>query len=420
MKTAGIVCEYNPFHLGHLYQIQKTRGKIADRFEDTAIVCVMSGNYVQRGDMAIMNKYSRAEAALGKSDGTGQDDGADLVLELPIMYAMASAEDFAAGAIAALNAMQVDFLSFGSEAGELEPLSLISEILLSDEFSAAIKPFLKKGMSFASARQKAVEKILGAPADCMGQPNNILGIEYLKQLKKSGSKISPVTITRSGTSYHSTEDSKGLLSATGIRRRMELGENWRDYVPFRAAGIYDRELEEGRGPMSLKNSERLVLDRLRRMEVQDYMDLPYGGEGLGLRLYKAVKSETGVGKIIEKTKTKRYAHSRIRRMILWAYLDMNVTKMPIPYLRVLTCNQKGRLLLKNLKSACPIPIITRSNQIKGISEAAMDFFNLENKTTDLYTLAYPDLSQAQMGQEWRKSAIMTEKRKPFIDQSPEI
>ncbi|MBQ8831549.1 MAG: nucleotidyltransferase [Oscillospiraceae bacterium] len=385
MKVVGIICEYNPLHNGHIYHINETKRLIG---EDTAVVCAMSGNFVQRGETAVFSKFARAKAAV--------KCGADLVIELPLETSLSSAEGFARGGVKLLDALGVcTHLSFGSEEGDAGKLEKIAKALLVPEMDELIKKELESGVSYAAARQKALRRVLGETADIIEKPNNILGIEYLKALEIIHSDMQPVTVSRFGGDH----DGETGYSASAVRAGLLEGcADW-STVPEKAAEVFKKEIEEGRGPAFTKNIETAMLYRLRTMTEDEYDTLPFASEGLGQRLKKSVISSATLDEILEKTKTKRYAMSRIRRMIMCAYLgvtaeDMNTSPA---YIRVLAATEKGRELLKKMRKTAKLPVITKP-------AAAKDHLN--GKDSDLYTLAYPNSTQRLCGTDFTTSPYM--------------
>ena len=381
MSVAGIVCEYNPFHLGHKYHIEKTRELLGG---DTGIVCVMSGNFVQRGDCAAFAKHPRAKAAVL--------NGADLVLELPVPWVLSSAEGFAYGSVAILNALGiVTHLSFGSESGNVSELKELVKGI--NESENRIKELMDTGISYASARQKALDPKLG---ELIASPNNILGVEYLKALDKLNSHIEPITITRHKTDHDSETPSDNFASASFIRNTILNGASEWKYVPENAAEIFKNEPVH-----SLKYCERAIIAKLRSMTSEEFDALPYGGEGLGQRLMNSVMTETSLTEVMEKTKSKRYPMSRIRRMILCAWLGIlcEDSKGEPPYIRVLAANEKGCEMLRDIKKKTELPIITKPAAAKG-----MKIFMLEAKATALYNLTAPDIIEANT--EWNTSPFI--------------
>ncbi|MBE6948674.1 MAG: nucleotidyltransferase family protein [Ruminococcaceae bacterium] len=381
MSTAGIVCEYNPFHLGHKYHIEKTRELLG---EDTGIVCVMSGNFVQRGDCAVFAKHSRAKAAVL--------NGADLVLELPIPWVLSSAEGFAYGAVSLLDALGVvTHLSFGSESGDIGELrELVKGINASEN---RISELMATGISYASARQKALD---GKLSELIESPNNILGVEYIKALERLGSSVEPVTVSRHMTDHDSEIPSDNFASASFIRNTILNGTPEWKYVPESGAEIFENE------PLhSLEYCERAILGKLRSMTKDEFDALPFGGEGLGNRLMNSVMTEASLDAIMEKTKSKRYPMSRIRRMILCAWLGVSPedSRGEPPYIRVLAASERGCEMLREIKKKSELPVIT-----KPASAKEFEIFRLEAKSTALYNLTAENIIEANT--EWNTSPFI--------------
>lgn len=398
MKTAGIVAEYNPFHTGHAYQIAQTRAQLG---EDTAIVCAMSGNWVQGARPAIVDKWLRARLALM--------GGADLVLELPTPWAVSSAESFAWGAVSLLHAAGVvDTLSFGSECGEVEPLQKLAVCLNSDLYHAGLKRFLDEGMPFAACRQAVAEALLDKEtAALLATPNNNLGVEYLRALDRLGSSITPMTIRREGAGYHQISDeaeSPAFRSATDLRRSI-LAENWADVEGYLIPGA--SELLRA-APRPTADMERALLAKLRTMTAADWSALPDSGAGEGLpeRLVRAGLQARSVEEFYELAKTKRYTHARLRRLLLWAFLGLTEAVRPErpPYLKVLGCTERGRVLLKGMKDQATLPVITKPAHVNRLDEDSRRLFELEARCTELYGLFLPQLPPC--GREWSQSPIL--------------
>ena len=401
MQTAGIIIEYNPLHSGHLYQLEETRRLLG---RDTAIVGVMSGDFVQRGDFAIVRRRARAKAAV--------ESGVDLVLELPLPWAVGSAERFADGGVAVLAAAGVvDRLVFGSECGDTAALERIARVLLSEEFPRVLKTELAEGVSFAAARQRAVERLATAEdAALLAQPNNILGVEYCKSLLRRESSIRPLTIQRKGTGYHGIELEENLPSATMLRELLRSGERDKALSLMAPAmqSAYEEEAGLGRAPVLQETCERAILARLRAMSEEDFAALDEGREGLYHRLYEASRTAASLEEILNAAKTKRYARARLRRMVLWAWLGMSPGNFPeeIPYLRVLAANQTGRELLGRMRKTASLPVVTKPQHVRRLSPEARALFELEARAADLYALAYPQLSAAVGGKLWREGPVI--------------
>ena len=285
---AGIIAEYNPFHRGHRWQIQTLRRLLG---ADAAVVAVMSGNFVQRGDFAVLEKRARAECALL--------GGADLVLELPSPWSAATAERFAQGGVALLAATGVvTHLAFGCETGDLGPLAAAARCLENPGWEEAARRHLAAGVTFAAARQAAVRDLAGeGAAACLSRPNDILAVEYLRAAARQGAALQPLALPRVGAP-HDSGDLGPYPSASAIRGRLLAGESWRELLPEETAQVLDREMAAGRAPASLKNCERAVLARLRSMAEEDFRPYDGGGEGLYHRFYGAVQSCTRLEDIL--------------------------------------------------------------------------------------------------------------------------
>lgn len=414
MITAGIVAEYNPFHAGHAHHIAETRRLLG---ADAAIVCVMSGNWVQRGDCAVFDKWTRARMAL--------EGGADLVLELPTVWALSSAEGFARGAVSVLAAAgAVSHLSFGSECGDVSALSRLALCLDSPACAAALRRYLDAGLPFARCRQLAAEELLGAElAGLLAQPNNNLGVEYLRALNTLDGAPVPVTVPRAGAG-HDGGDHPEFPSASFLRERLRRqggecragrlgppgsaenpdGAPWSSQVsPMGPAG-------DGRSPpetiaptrckidfcsenvASLAHCQRAVLARLRTMTAADWAELPDSGaaEGLPRRLERAGRDCTSLDDLYTLAKTKRYAHARLRRLALWAFLGIRRADVPEqpPCLRVLGLNGRGREVLREMKARAAVPILTKPARADRLGAEARRLFALEERCTDLYALCF--------------------------------
>ena len=386
METAGIVAEYNPFHRGHAWHIAETRRRLGG---DAPVVCVMSGHWVQRGECALADKWLRAALAL--------DRGADLVVELPTPWAMASAESFARGAVSLLAATGVvDVLSFGSETGELAPLEEAAAALDAPDYPERLRAALGRGLSFPAARQEA------AGAACLSAPNNNLGVEYLRALKALGSTIRPLTVPRQGAG-HDGPAAGGFASASELRRLLRAGRG-EEAAPYLTAP-WSGELAD------MQHIERAVLARLRTMGEGDWAALPDGGgaEGLPSRLAKAAREAVSLEDFYTRAKTRRYPHARLRRLALAAFLDLRAAERPAapPYVRVLGLGGRGRALLRKMKETCPLPVIVKPAQARELDGPARTLFESEARYTDLYGLCFP--APRPCGAEWIHSPVVGER-----------
>ena len=401
MQIAGIIIEYNPMHRGHAYLLEQVR---ASQGADTALIGVMSGNFVQRGDFAIVRKHARARAAV--------ESGMDLVLELPLPWAVSSAERFADGGVQVLEKTGlVTDLAFGSECGDAVVLQKAAKALLSPELDDLLRRELTKGDSFAAARQRALAALLPeGDALLLEWPNNTLGIEYCKALRRRNSAVRPVTVARKGMHHSGRDPGEGPAPATLIREALRRGErDWAlsEMTPAMRA-VYEAEEAAGRAPVFRENCERAVLARLRSMRESDFAALDEGREGLYHRLYEASRTAASLEEILNAAKTKRYARARLRRMVLWAWLGMSPGNFPeeIPYLRVLAANQTGRELLGRMRKTASLPVVTKPQHVRRLSPEARALFELEARAADLYALAYPQLSAAVGGKLWREGPVI--------------
>ena len=331
LQTTGIICEYNPLHLGHQKQIAYLKD------QGHAVVCLMSGNFVQRGHPAIFDKMRRAAAAVRC--------GADLVLELPIQYALSSAEGFADGGVQILSQL-CDHLCFGAETADQEALLGAAKTLLTPAFSQALRVHLDAGLSFPAARAAALAQ-LGVDKALVETPNNILAVEYCKAILAQQVALSPLPIHREG-SYHDDAPDPENPSATSLRNLLKNKQNWQDFVPKNAVSCFvDAPIH------SLEQAQQMILYRLRTMTDVEFEALPYGSEGLWRKLMHASREQDTLEAIIAATKSKRYTRTRIDRMILCALLGLTAQDLaqPAPYCRVLAFNDIGREILKTAKES---------------------------------------------------------------------
>lgn len=372
MVAAGVIAEYNPFHAGHALHIRETRRQVGE----CAVIAVMSGNFVQRGDCAVLDKWARARAAL--------EGGSDLVLELPTVWAVSSAESFARGAVELLAATGVTtHLSFGSECGDIDKLQRVAACLDSEAYQAGLRRFLDEGMPFAACRQAAARGMVGEElAGLLSRPNNNLGVEYLRALSALKSSIRPVTVPRRG-SGHDGGDHPDYPSASFVRERILTGE------------------QPAENPASLNYGERGALALLRSMDEEDFAALPDCGEGLSHRIYQAVRRGRTLEEVYDLAKTKRYAHARIRRAALWGALGLKERDRPAhpPYLRVLGANARGREALREMKEKASLPVLTKPAHGKGIP-----LLELEARCTDFYQLCRRE--PGPCGAEWTTNPVM--------------
>lgn len=358
MKNVGIICEYNPFHNGHARQLR------AVREQGGVCVCLMGGNYVQRGEPAIFDKWTRAKAAALC--------GADLVLELPVTYALRSAEGFAAGGVEILDRMGcIDGLCFGSETDDINIIMSTAKALDTPEFSQKLKKELKSGVSFPTARQLALEA-MGEDGSVLETPNAILAVEYCKALLRRNSAIQPLLIHREGD-YHGGTD-PDAPSASFLRTQTD----WHGYVPEDALACF-----AGVPRHSVAAGQRAWLARLRSMEEAEFERLPFGSEGLWRKVLSACRTEPTLEAIVQAAKSKRYTRTRLMRLLLCACLGITeeMLMQPAPYVRVLAVNGRGQRVLRQAKQGGELPLLHTGQRAPDCAYAA-----LERRAADLFPL----------------------------------
>lgn len=348
----GIVSEYNPFHNGHLHHLEVSKQLTNTDFT----VAVMSGNFVQRGDTSIVDKWTKAEMAI--------KSGVDLVIELPTVYAISSAENFADGAVKILNSLGVvDYISFGSEIGEISPLNDVASILYREpkEFQSLILAQLKSGLSYPKAREIALSQFFGNSkkySEVLNNPNNILAVEYLKALKRHRSQIKPLTIKRDYSDYNSTKVKNGIASATAIREMIKNKKNVHYVVPYETYELLDECIQNGNVIPDLSVFEKEIIYTLRKLTLSEIANLPDVSEGLENKIKMAANSCNTLPELIENIKSKRYTQTRIQRILLYALLnisqkDINASKRVTPYIRVLGFNKHGKRIISAIAAANP-------------------------------------------------------------------
>lgn len=376
----GLVAEFNPFHNGHKYLVD-----ILKQNGENTVTAVMSESFVQRGECACISPYERTKMALA--------NGVDLVISLPVAYATASAERFAAAGVDVLNGLGViDTLGFGSECGNKDLLTKCAKALLREDFGEYVNKYLSYGVSFPEARQNALEEMHGKELSrVLSNPNDILGVEYTKAIIKNNYDIDIYPVKRIGVSHDSQNVCDNICSASALREMLKKQVKAEAFMPAESRSILRRATEEGKAPADFKKTESAVLYKLRTMSIEDFSELPDVSEGLEHRIYSAVRSAATLDEILEKIKTKRYTHSRLRRIVLCAFLGITKKDVtaPVPYVRVLGFNGNGAGLLKEAKAKATLPVVTKSSDIKELGEDAQHHFALECRARDLFSLSLP-------------------------------
>ena len=381
MRIAGIIAEYDPFHKGHEAHIQATRNPNGGGA--THIVAVISGNFTQRGEPALVSKFRRAEMALSA--------GADLVLELPLPWAMAPAENFASGGVRILQALGcVEMLSFGSECGDVAALGRLAELSDQAEYKEMLKQVMAEGIPYAAASQKTAEIMLGKEGALpLSHPNNTLGIEYMRAAKRLGADFTFFTLQRQGALHHETAPKQGFAAASYLRNCLRNGtpEEAFPYLPDTSVSLIKEIIEAGNITNHTANLEIALLASLRKMDTSDFAKLPWLSEGLENRLATLCRSACSYDTLLDECKTKRYPLARLRRILWSALIGLSATDtdgLP-PYIRVLGMNGRGREILSAANPT--LPLITRTAQLDALDSRAQHIFQLECTATDLHGLA---------------------------------
>ncbi len=379
MKVCGIVAEYNPFHNGHQFHIDETK-----RLGATHVVAVMSGNFVQRSEPAIISKFERARlAVLG---------GIDLVVELPVQYATGSSERFATGAIQILNSLGcVDEVSFGSECGDIDRLNEAVAAVADKDVLDLTRQLYETGVSYPAAREMVVERLYGKEVSALLRTsNNILGIEYIKVLNKLKSNMKPITFRREGSS-HDGEDTDGYFaSAKLLREEVRKGVDIINYVPFQTRLSLETACSQGHLSGGIEALSQAILFSLRTMTKEDMNALPDCADGLGNRLYNATSKFSDVFEIMNEAKTKRYTMSRVRRAVLSSLIGMDESYyFDPPYIRILALGRNGEELLNKIGKTKKLPMSHSLKELSKQGENALRTAKLEAHATDIYNLSLP-------------------------------
>ncbi len=383
MKTYGIICEYNPFHNGHIYQIEETRKQGA-----THIVAIMSGNYVQRGDVAMIDKFARAKVAV--------NNGVDLVIEMPVVYSLSSANYFARAGVMMLGALGcVDGISFGSECGDIELLKNAAMASLNTSKPEKIKPLLEQGMSFPQAVQQAIALEHGPIiASVFDSPNNTLAVEYLKAIKLLGLELETYTVKRKGAEHDSLNAADGFASGTLLREMIENGDDISAYVPKDMADLA-AEYEEKELLAYFDNLERELLYVLRSTIPPVIAECPDVDQGLANYIFRTGIDSNSLDEFIEKACNKNLTQARLRRILLNLYINTKATDLMImpPYGRVLAFNERGSEILKAASEKAEgnklaIPFGTSLKDFVELKKPPINrFADISNRATNLYGLA---------------------------------
>ena len=391
-NVLGIISEYNPFHNGHLHHLSTSKKLTGCDYT----IAIMSGNFTQRGSTSIIDKWEKTKIALA--------NGIDLVIELPLLYSISSAENFADGAIKILNSLGiVDYLSFGAETSDINILNRIADILYFEpkEYKTILSHELNKGLSFPKARENALLMYLNdirTYSNILSSPNNILGLEYLKALKKHNSFIKPICIPRFESEYNSTNFSNNIASSTAIRNlvKNKSFDIIKDLVPSDAYSILMDNIKNGHIVEDLSTFEKEIIYVLRKMPIEEISNLPDVSEGLEFSIKNAANSCNSIVELLNLIKSKRYTQTRIQRILLYALLgitkkDIEISKSTLPYIRILGFNENGKNLISEISRINPkLKLITSvkkfvdTNKNKNLNL----MLNKDIFATNVYTIGF--------------------------------
>ena len=391
-KVLGIIAEYNPFHNGHLYHLEQSKKITGSNYS----IAVISGNFTQRGSTSIFNKWSKAKVAL--------QCGVDLVIELPTLYSISSAENFAYGAIKILNSLKiVDYVSFGLETTNMDVLNSISDVLYNEpkEYKILLTNELKKGISYPKARENALIKYLNNDKkyfNILSSPNNILGIEYLKALKKCKSSIKPIPIERYESGYNDLNYTNNIASSTAIRNIIKNNgfKILQNLMPAESYATLMNSIKTGHIVTDLSVFEKQIIYNLRKMSIEEIRELPDVSEGLEFALKDTANSCNSIVEFLNIIKSKRYTSTRIQRILLYSLLgitnkDMDISKKCQPYVRVLGFTSRGKYLLSKIAKANPkLDIVTSVKKFydSNFNKNLKLLLDKDVWATNVYTIGY--------------------------------
>ena len=369
MKKIGIVCEYNPFHNGHKYQLEKIR----EKYSDAIIIACMSSSFTQRGELSILNKWDKTRCAL--------NNGVNIVLELPYIYSTKSSDTFAEYAIKILNEFKIDELCFGSEDDNLDILYKVADTQINNKlFDQKVKEYLDDGINYPTALNNALKDLINVE---ITKPNDLLGVSYLKEIIKNKYDIKPFIIKRTND-YHDIESDSNIVSASNIRERLIKNESIKNKVPFDVFEILKDK--------KLKNNyfELLKYKIISEDDLNKYLDVD---EGLNTRIKNQIYKSNNLEELIQNIKTKRYTYNKISRMlnhILCSFTKSENNIRDLEYIRILGFDKKGQEYLKNIKKDMNTPILNKYDTRK------YKTLEIEKRVSDIYSLIYEDIIKQEI------------------------
>ena len=395
MQAVGIIVEYNPFHNGHKWHLDAAKKESGCPF----VIGVMSGNFMQRGEPALFDKWKRAEMAVR--------GGIDLIIELPSVFAVRSAEYFATGGIRLLNSLGIiSHVCFGAEHADL---AVLKKMATSAEDAQVIKDLhihLQSGYTYAAALGKSLQYNYHISPDIIGSPNNILAVEYLRAIEKFAPQLTPIAVTRQQSHYNDTTITTPFASATAIRQAllhsMSITDEINGAIPSTTLNIINNMLSEKRGPVTFNNLSNVILAQLRTASLEKLEQIPSVSEGLHYKLRDSALRAANINQLFSLLKSKRYPYTRLQRIIIHLLLQTNKTQLAVfdecgpLYARVLAFNQQGRLLLKHINQHSNIPIITKTTHFLRSNERGrrdltplQDMLAIDTVASDIYALGMP-------------------------------
>lgn len=380
MVISGIIAEYNPLHTGHRFLLSEARK------QSDAVVVAMSGNFTQRAEPALLSDRYRAKMALYS--------GANLVLQLPLPYAVSTAQIFARGGVSLLeNTGLINQLVFGSECGDIARLKTAAKAILSSKIDEELLKFLKQGLSYPVAREQAVKRLFGESVSAILQnPNDILAVEYVRAILEKNLSIEPMTVKRQGAGHDAKTTEAGFASASYLRNCIKQGEDIHTFLPEASFKILQEAIENGFAPSEYGKLETAILAKLRVSTAQDLETVPDASEGLENRILTVAKTATSLEELFALAKTKRYTHARIRRLVLSFFLgiEKDLAQGEVPYIRVLAADKTGIEMLRQMEKTAKMPILKRASDAKNLTGRAKAMFDLECRATDIYNLTLPN------------------------------
>ncbi len=385
-KTAGIVAEYNPFHTGHLYQIDFLKSQGIDE-----IVIIQSGSCVQRGEIGVFSKFLRSKSAVL--------NGASLVLELPFPYSSLSAEGFCYSAVSMLKELNVDIICFGSESGNIDILNDIAEFLLSEEYNNSLKGYLKDKVPFAKAREKALLDKFEITPDFVTASNDILAIEYIKAAKKLDFSVEFMPVKRKGALYNDLKEKDGFASATMLRENIKSfkWDAFLNYIPKNSHDIINKALNQGEYFIFDKTFERSLLFSLKNKTSDFFKSLPDCNEELAGAFETAFSYATSIDMAFSLLPTKNYTQSRLRRIMLYGFLNLKLDfpKAP-PYIRILAIGKNGENIIKEKSKNTSLPFSHSIKRIKDINNDCKIVAEYENRAFSAFCCFSKNISDTKL------------------------